>query len=162
MAQEKPVGKEIKQMVRLFDRDVDGSKRVFMALREVKGVGLTLSHAVCSILKLNEQVKIGEIPEEDLRKVEDVLKNPSKHGIPAWLLNRQNDFETGEDKHLVTSDLKLAVEDDIKRMKMIRTYKGIRHSMGQPVRGQRTKAHFRKGASLGVARAKKPAEAAKK
>ena len=48
----------------------------------------------------------------------------------------------------------MAVEFDIKMMKMIKSYKGVRHAIGQPVRGQRTKAHFRKGSSLGVIKKK--------
>ena len=55
----------------------------------------------------------------------------------------------------------LAREFDIRRMKKVRSYKGIRHLQGQPVRGQRTRAHFRKGRSVGVTRAKvKPGTAA--
>ena len=42
------------------------------------------------------------------------------------------------------TDLELQTEFDIKRMKKIKSYKGVRHSAGQPVRGQRTKSHFRK------------------
>ena len=45
-------------------------------------------------------------------------------------------------------------EFDIRKMKKIKCYKGVRHSLGQPVRGQRTRAHFRKGRSIGVTRAK--------
>ena len=45
-------------------------------------------------------------------------------------------------------------EFDIRRLKKIKSYKGIRHSLGQPVRGQRTKAHFRKGRAVGVKRVK--------
>ena len=39
-------------------------------------------------------------------------------------------------------------------MKKIKSYKGWRHAMGQPVRGQRTRSHFRKGSSVGVIKAK--------
>ena len=70
------------------------------------------------------------------------------------MLNRRNDPEDGSDKHLLSSDLKFTVENDIKMMKKIKCYKGVRHSLGQPVRGQRTKSNFRrnKGKVMGVVR----------
>ena len=49
--------------------------------------------------------------------------------------------------------MKLQNEFDIKIMKKNKSFKGIRHSMGQPVRGQKTRSHFRSGKSIGV---KKP------
>ena len=58
--------------------------------------------------------------------------------------NRQKDFEDGENKHISGADLKLRREFDLKRLKKIKSYKGVRHSHGLPVRGQRTKANFRK------------------
>ena len=56
--------------------------------------------------------------------------------------------------HLISTDLKLRKEFDIKFMKKIKSYKGMRHASGLPVRGQRTRAHFRTGTSLGVVKAK--------
>jgi len=68
------------------------------------------------------------------------------------LFNRRRDFDTGEDLHLIASDLKLRKEFDIKNLKEIKSYRGMRHAFGLPVRGQRTKGHFRKGAAVGVRR----------
>jgi small subunit ribosomal protein S13 len=50
--------------------------------------------------------------------------------------------------------LDLSRDFDIRRMKKIRSYKGWRHATGQPVRGQRTKSHFRHGGAIGVAKGK--------
>jgi ribosomal protein S13 len=49
----------------------------------------------------------------------------------------------GTNKHIYGADLNLQVDFDIKRLKKIKAYKGVRHAAGQPVRGQRTKSHFR-------------------
>jgi small subunit ribosomal protein S13 len=49
----------------------------------------------------------------------------------------------------------LKKEFDIKRLKKIRSYRGLRHATGRPVRGQRTKGHFRSKTSLGVAKSRK-------
>jgi hypothetical protein len=64
--------------------------------------------------------------------------------------------------HKIGADLKFTQENDIRFMKKIRCYKGIRHSMGQPVRGQRTKSNFRKnkGKVTGVAKTKQAKAAA--
>jgi len=73
------------------------------------------------------------------------------------MLNRRNDYETNENMHLIGPDIKYVQENDIKLMKKIRSYKGIRHMKGLPVRGQRTKANFRRNkgkGSLGVQRKK--------
>src|SRR3989344_107293 len=67
----------------------------------------------------------------------------------------QKDIETGKSEHLVGSNLELRKEFDIKRLKKIKSYKGYRHSAGLPVRGQRTRAHFRKNRSRGAGIKKK-------
>ena len=139
-----------KQLIRLGDVDLIGTKPTYMALKKIKGISYTFANAICSIANIPKNKKIGNLSEEEIQKVQDIIKNPAKYNIKPFLMNRQKDVETGESKHLISSDLKLATEFDIKRMKMIKSYKGVRHSIGQPVRGQRTKAHFRKGSALGV------------
>ena len=64
-------------------------------------------------------------------------------------------MESGEDQHVSGADLKLRREFDIKRLKKIRSYRGIRHVANLPVRGQRTKANFRRNRGKSVAATKK-------
>ena len=78
------------------------------------------------------------------------------------MLNRQKDFEVGKNKHLVGSDLDLRKEFDIKRLKKIKSYRGLRHLVGLPMRGQRTRSHFRKNRSKGAGIKKKPKKVEKK
>ena len=59
-------------------------------------------------------------------------------------------METGKDIHLLSSDLVLQNKNDIDQMKKIRSWKGIRHSYGLKVRGQRTRTTGRKGKAIGV------------
>ena len=82
--------------------------------------------------------------------------NPKKFNIPLWLLNRRKDPETNEDKHLITDDIRFVQENDVKILKKIKSYKGVRHMHGLPTRGQRTKSNFRrnKGNVIGVKRKK--------
>ncbi len=144
--------KEFKELVRIMDADIVGTKPLYHALRRVYGVSYTFSNAVCLISGIDRNTKVGELSEDEVKKIEGIIKNPLKNGIPTWLVNRRKDYDSGEDKHLSTSDLKLAKEFDIKRLRKIKCYRGTRHSAGLPVRGQRTKSNFRrnKGKTTGV------------
>lgn len=157
--------KEFRGLVRIADSDVDGNMPIFMAMTHVKGVYFMLANAICNVLSLNKTEKSGNFSQEEIDKIEEVMQNPAKYNIPQWLFNRRKDMETGEDKHIITSDLTLQNQMDIKFMRKIRSYKGIRHSKGaKKVRGQRTRSSGRRAGSLGVARKKKgaPEGAAKK
>ena len=145
---------DFKHLVRISRKDVKGNKTIEHALTDIKGVGLSLSSAMILTLGLDATAKIGYISDEDVLKIEDILENPKKFNIPEWMLNRRNDFETGETSHLIESDLSMKLRDDLNRMKKTRSYKGRRHEVGLPVRGQRTKSTFRKGSSVGVRRSR--------
>ena len=145
---------EFKHMVRITRKDVDGNKTIVTALTEIKGVGKAFALAICKVLDLDQEEQIGYIDEDSVNKIEEVLENPQEFGIPEWLLNRRLDYETGETKHLIESDLNMTLRDDLNRMKKIRSYKGKRHEVGLPVRGQRTKSTFRHGSSIGVSRSR--------
>lgn len=147
---------EFKHMVRIARRDVDGNKTVVNALADIKGVGIALSGAICSSMGLDLDQKIGYLSDDKVNEIEEAIRNPTKHDIPEWMLNRRNDYETGGTVHLIESDLMMSLRDDLNRMKKIRSYKGRRHEVGLPVRGQRTKSTFRKGSSVGVRRRGRP------
>ena len=139
---------EFKHLVRISRKDVNGNKTIEHALTEIKGVGISLSKTICRVLDLDLDAKIGYIADEDVLKIEEILEDPHKFGIPSWMLNRREDYETGDDIHLIESDLDMTLRDDLNRMKKTRSYKGRRHEVGLPVRGQRTKSTFRKSSSV--------------
>ena len=141
---------QIKQIVRLINADIMGNKNISNALRMVTGVGYSLSNAICKVLNVDKTKKIGSFSDQELKKIEDIIKNPLKYNIPSFMVNRRKDYDTGEDKHIVAGDIKLIKGFDIKRMQKIKSYKGIRHAMGLPVRGQKTRSHFRHGKTVGV------------
>lgn len=142
----------IKQLIRLADADIDGNKSTYHALTKIRGISYSMSNVICNILNLDKQKKIGLLNENEINKIKEFLKNLQKQGIKPWLFNRRKDFDTGEDKHLISSELKLRRDFDIKMMKEIKSYKGMRHALGLPVRGQKTRSHFRKGTAIGVKR----------
>jgi len=139
---------KLKGIVRICNTDLKGTINIGHALTKIKGVGFSFANAVCNQINMERNKKIGALTEEEIKKIEEVVNNPKD--LPKWLYNRRNDFDTGEDLHLTTTKLNLQKEFDIKRVRKIKSYKGMRHSYGLPVRGQRTRAHFRKGASVGV------------
>ncbi|MEM4271462.1 MAG: 30S ribosomal protein S13 [Candidatus Pacearchaeota archaeon] len=138
--QEKQVIKEEK-LIRILDTDIPGNKNVYTGLTKIKGISWSFSNALCRVLNINKNKKVSELTEQDIRRIIDFVKNPT---IPDYLKNRQKDLESGANSHLLTTKLDLQREFDIKRLKKIRSYRGLRHSLGQPVRGQRTRSHFRK------------------
>src|SRR2546425_9703692 len=93
---------------------------------------------------------MGALSDGELSRVEDVIKDPLKHGIPPRMVNRRKDIETGRDMHLVGADLALKIKSDIDLMKDIKSWKGIRHSIGLKGRGQRTRTTGRSGKAVGV------------
>ncbi len=139
-------------LIRILSTDIPGEKSIYSGLTKIKGISWTFSHAICNVLGIDKEKKIKELSQEDIKKIEEFIKNPK---LPSFILNRRKDRETGEDKHFTITDLELRKEFDIKRLRKIKSYKGIRHLLGQPVRGQRTKAHFRKSKAVGVKKKKK-------
>lgn len=146
--------KNIKQLVRICEVDIDGNKKLHHALTKIKGVNFSLSNALCNIANLKKEIKIGELSDKELNKIKDIIDNPSKYKLPSWLLNRRKDYDGGEDRHLYSNELKLRKSFDIKRLQKIKSYRGLRHAQGLPVRGQSTRSHFRKGKALGVKKKK--------
>lgn len=133
-------GREEK-LVRILSTDIPGSKKIFAGLTRIKGVSWSFANAVCSILKIDKNRLVASLNKEEIDKISQFIKKPS---MPEFLLNRRKDRETGKSHHLTGSDLDLQKEFDIKMLKKIRSYRGWRHALGQPTRGQRTKSHFRK------------------
>jgi len=155
MVETKP---EFSDLVRLVDKDIKGDVSVYAALTHVKGIDFMMANAICHVLNLNRTQKCGELTQEELDKIEDAMKHPEKYGVPAWLFNHKKDLETGTDKHLVASDLKLQQEMDVRFLKKIKVYRGVRHAKGsKKVRGQKTRSTGRRGGTLGVQRKKKGA-----
>jgi len=143
---------EFKHLVRIARKDIKGDKTIENALADIRGVGKAFSRAVGISMNLDLDQKIGNLSDDEINKIEEGIKDPKSLNIPDWMLNRRNDYETGETGHLIESDLMMSLREDLNRMKKTRSYKGRRHEVGLPVRGQRTKSTFRKGSSVGVRR----------
>lgn len=146
------MAEEMKYLVRIADTDLDGKKTILFALSRIKGVGVMFAHAACKVCGVDGYARIGSLSDDAVAKLDGVLKQPVESGIPVWLLNRRFDPESGRDGHLLSGALSFTIDNDVKQMKKMRCYKGIRHIQGAPVRGQRTRSNFRKnkGKVMGV------------
>jgi small subunit ribosomal protein S13 len=157
------MSQEFRHILRIMGADVDGTLKTSYALTEIKGVSLSLSNAILKKAGINSDVRVGFLTETEIEKIEEIMKEPGKYGIPSWLLNRRKDLETGKDTHLISADLVLRTKMDIDQAKEIKSWRGYRHAYGLKVRGQRTKTTGRAGKALGVkkktlARAGAPSE----
>jgi small subunit ribosomal protein S13 len=141
---------EFRHIVRILGADSAGTLKVSYALTEIKGVSGSLSNAILKKAAVNPDLRVGFLSESDITKIEDIIKDPAKYGIPAWMFNRRKDSDTGKDVHLLAADLVLKIKTDIDQAKEIRSWRGYRHAYSLKVRGQRTKTTGRAGKALGV------------
>ena len=155
--EEKP-NQELKYFVRIANTDLDGNKLVSNSLTKIKGISNMLSNAICNTAGIEKAKKTGYLTDEESDKINEIIKDPSKFNLPSWLFNRKKDPEDNIDRHIIGTTLTFTQDNDIKMMKKIRSYKGVRHSLGLPVRGQRTRSNFRrnKGKVMGVKRKEAP------
>ncbi len=157
---------EINYIVRVAGKDLDGTKPVEYSIQGLKGVGPRIAEVLSSKfikeMSITRQKKLGELTPEQVARLEELILNPEKHGVPIWAMNRRKDIETGKDKHLIMNDLAFSLKKDFERMGEMKSYKGLRHISGLTVRGQKTKSRHRgKGGTVGVSKkdAGKPAAA---
>jgi len=160
MADEKQPESKFKHIVRVANVDIPGEKSIRFALTKIKGVGVQFADALCLVSGIEKQHKTGNLSDDQVKKLNETILSPSKSGIPTWMFNRKKDYETGEDKHLLTGTLHFSQDNDLKRLKKIKTLRGLRHQKGLPVRGQRTRSNFRKskGKVVGVRKKAIPAK----
>jgi small subunit ribosomal protein S13 len=144
------MSKEFRHITRVADTDLNGTQKIAPALSRVKGIGVRLASSIVRKAGVNPETRLGFLSEQEIERLEDVISNPTKHGLPEWLFNRRKDLETGKNIHVIGSDLVLQEKTDIDLMKATKSWKGYRHSYGLKVRGQRTKCTGRKGKAIGV------------
>lgn len=144
---------EFRHLVRIAGKDLDGNRKLMAALSDIRGVGDNFAAAVVKQVGIDPGVRVGTLSEQQVHSVERALQDASTSALPQWYYNRRNDREAGETKQLLGSDLDFATKNDIDAEKNIQSWRGIRHSLGLKVRGQRTRTTGRKGATVGVRKA---------
>jgi len=135
-------------IVRVVDVDLDGYKPLHRALLGIKGIGPNFALMVERVFSeeagVDPSTPLGNISEDKIPLLEDIVRDPVSHGIPSWAINTPKDMPTGEDKHHVGVDLEIKERDILKRGADLGLYRGLRRVWGLKVRGQRTKSKGRK------------------
>jgi small subunit ribosomal protein S13 len=142
---------DFKYIVRIANTDIDGDKTVVRGLTSIKGIGMHMSSLIVNTTGINRNIKIGNLTDKQIDIINQTLIDIPKIA-PGWMMNHRKDYETGEDIHLVGSEIDMRIRDEINIMKKIRSYRGIRHELGLRARGQRTRCNNRIGLSLGVSK----------
>lgn len=108
-------------MPRVIGIDIPGNKRLEVALTYIFGIGRTLSNRIIEQLGLDKNMRAQNLTEEDIARISAELQS----------------------KYVVEGDLRRQVQNNIKRLVGINCYRGTRHRLGLPVRGQRTRTNAR-------------------
>jgi small subunit ribosomal protein S13 len=121
-------------MARISGVDLPREKRVEIALTYIFGIGLPSSQKILAATGVNPDIRVKDLSEEEAQKIRREI----------------------EDHYRVEGDLRREITMNIKRLIEIGCYRGMRHKLGLPVRGQRTKtnARTRKGPRRTVANKK--------
>lgn len=112
-------------MPRVIGVDIPDNKRLIISLTYIYGVGSKLADDIINKLNLNPDMRAKNLTEDDIAKLNSILQS----------------------QYTVEGDLRRQVQNDIKRLINIHCYRGLRHRLGLPVRGQCTQknARTRKG-----------------
>lgn len=108
-------------MARIAGINIPNEKRIEAALPVIYGIGFSLSKKILAATKINPDIRTKDLKEDDLNRLRDYIEKNFK----------------------VEGNLRQQVQMNIKQLKEIGAYRGIRHIRGLPVRGQRTKTNSR-------------------
>ena len=102
---------DFKYIVRIANSDMPGDKGVVFALTAIKGIGDRVAEVIINKTKLPRNEKIGNLSDEDIEKLEAFVLELSDQ-TPGWLMNKQNDVWTGEDVHILGSEMDMRNQED--------------------------------------------------
>ena len=108
-------------MARVAGVDIPDNKRLEIALRRIHGIGPTIAQRITTQVGAVGNPKVRDVPDETLSRIREIIDH----------------------EYTVEGDLRREVNDNIRRLIDIGTYRGIRHRRGLPVHGQRTKTNSR-------------------
>ncbi len=143
------MSQNFRYVVRISNTDLNGEDQLFYALQKIKGIGINTSLAICRLAGFNPYTKLGSLSNEDVKKIEYLVKNLHEK-VPAWFANYKKERFTGKNLHVIESDLVLKAREDIEFQKSLKSWKGLRHAAGLKVRGQSTRTTGRTGLTIGV------------
>lgn len=108
-------------MARIAGVELPRNKRVEYALPYIFGIGLNNSRDILEKLKINFDMRVKDLSDQDIARIDKEVAT----------------------KYVTEGDLRKKITEDIKRLQLIKSYRGDRHKRGLPARGQRTKTNAR-------------------
>jgi len=122
-------------MARIAGVNIPTQKKLGVALTYIYGIGKKISNDVCKEANVNSDTRVHDLTESEIKNISDVVSSS------------QN----------VEGDLRREISSNIKRLKDLGTYRGVRHRRSLPCRGQRThtNARTKKGKAIAIAGKKK-------
>lgn len=108
-------------MVRLAGNEIPNDKRIEAALTYIFGIGFTTSKKILESANIDPNIRANKLSPDELEKIRQIINKNYK----------------------IEGDLRTEVSQNVKRLKEIGTYRGIRHTKGLPVRGQHTQSNAR-------------------
>ncbi|CAG8531874.1 8123_t:CDS:2 [Paraglomus occultum] len=94
------------------------------ALTAIKGVGRRYSNLVCKKADVDLRKRAGELTNEELARIVNIVQNPTQFKIPNWFLNRQKDIVDGKYSQILANNLESKLREDLERLKKIRAHRG--------------------------------------
>ena len=134
----------MQHIIRLYNTNIDGTKKVVFAMTRIRGLGMRFSKAIVQKAGIDCNKFAGEMTPEEIEQLQKVILNPTQFGIPEWFLNHPNDVVTGETEHLVGNRLDADLRMLMEKAKKYKEVKGCRLAIGLKCNGQRTRANGRK------------------
>lgn len=107
--------------VRIAGINIPNDKRIVIALTYIYGIGLTRSQKILAGLGISQEIRVKDLKEDDVNAIRAAV----------------------EKKHVLEGDLRREIQSNVKRLKEISSWRGLRHIRRLPVRGQRTKTNSR-------------------
>lgn len=107
-------------MPRIAGIDIPENKKIVFALRSIYGIGHTTAQQIVKEARIDENKRAKDLTGEEVNRIQKIL-----------------------DKHNVEGDLRRVINENIDRLKRVKSYRGLRHIMGLPSRGQRTRSNAR-------------------
>ena len=145
---------EFQHILRVLNTNIDGKEKIMYALTAIRGVGRRYSNIVLKKADIDITKRAGEITEEELERIMEIMQNPREYKIPDYFLNRKKDIKDGKFSQVLSNQLDNKLREDLERLKKIRAHRGLRHYWGLRVRGQHTKTTGRRGRTVGVSKKK--------
>ena len=121
-------------MPRILGIDVPANKPIEYSLRSIYGIGPAISVAVLEKAGIDRARRTHTLSEEELAVIAKAIASTTM---------RPEQTRTGDGSILVEGELRMRIKEDDKRLKGIKSYRGLRHARGLPVRGQRTQTNAR-------------------